>query len=131
MGMIPGFLLIHKVHVQIETVTRGAALGRVKSYGDGTTKGNYVSRDVACRVTGVKANDSTAILKDGTLADVKVFFNTQPNLDEKNRLEFTDPEGVVHHFHVKAVMNPNYLGSDGFWKALCIEERKVDNVAAS
>ena len=115
-------LSIHQVDIQIVSVTRGGAGGILRVW-------TAVSAGVRCRVSPLPPEYMVDRLgKEGFRPDYKVYFPDNPNIDERNRLLFTDSDVVQHILLVEKIENPHEL--DKFWKVWCVELKDVEGTAA-
>lgn len=122
--MVPDFLFPHKCSIQVQAVTQGAGAGGIKSWGDGTTAGNFVSQNVPCRLVPANPVEEGSLMQEGERCDYRVHFKTNPNVDSRNRIVFTDLAGNTRYLRVQETKNPDELG--WWYKVFCLEERTAD-----
>lgn len=112
---------IHTVTKQVQSVSRGDGGGTIRTWANVTT-------NMLCRVRPLPAEKFVELQREGMRIEYKVFFHYDPQVDERNRLLFTDSDGVQHILLVIETRNPHHM--DRFWVVNCMENRDVDNVSA-
>lgn len=113
---------IHRVTIKVESVSRGAAGGMIRTW-------TSVATDVPCRVDPLPPDyELNRLGKEGFRADYKVYFPDNPNINEQHQLVYTDSDSVVHTLLVEKIENPH--GLNRFWKVWCCENQDVDGTAA-
>ena len=109
---------IHRVDVQEETSSTGGAGGMIRSWTTVKTK-------KPCRCRPANESETQDYAKRGQRINWVVYFSTNPQLDNTNRLVYTDSQGAVHYLQVQTTHNPHQM--DRFWKVACLEAQDVDH----
>lgn len=112
-------LCIHRVTIEIQTVTQGDGAGKI--YDWATVKSNF-----PCRVVPKSSEESEKLDKESQRARHHVYSYLNPAAGRQHRLVWVDPQGVTRKLYVKGDRNPH--GMSRYYFLDCEERRDQDNV---
>lgn len=97
-------MMIHTCNIVRRTTARGSA-------GGASTTETTRHSNLACRARPLKPNEVAELAKDSVLADYKFYFVTNPGVDKRDFVEYTDPDENTLSLDVVSWYNPHDMGT--------------------